>query len=131
MVIIALVMALTMVIGSANAVSAAAPPKGYITITDGVEGVVWLEYGWKHLGVDTYYLYLYESGNPGSMIYASGNYLGPDGVVNRNYDIPLGSINDVDIDVGGDYTALLVLYGKKGTEIATFISNLYTVPVTP
>jgi hypothetical protein len=86
-IMLALVIALTLVIGSASVVSAAPHPKASVIITGfPFDTVVTFNYSWNHLAVDYYYLRVAQASSPSgpwTNIYTSGNYGDHGGNVTR------------------------------------------------
>jgi len=125
LVILALVMALMLVIGSVSTVSAAPPsPTLYITITHKEAGNLTFDYGWSgKAGVYSYFIGVYhDSINPlPHYEWASG------GTFTRRTASQSLSQNLTSITENGNYRINLAVYNRKGDGIG-FISVPFILP---
>jgi hypothetical protein len=121
-IMLALVIALTLVIGSASVVSAAPPAKASVIITGFPFGtLVTFNYSWNHLGVDCYYLLVDQASSPSgpwTNIYTSGNYMAIDGEVVRT-----GQEQGIEDAYSGYYYRVgFNPWGKKDHDLGIFWS---------
>jgi hypothetical protein len=131
LVILALVMALTMVICSAGAVSAAPTPKATITIYDFNAGEVSANVSWNHLGVYQYWFNVYkkvrngELDDPTAWDCTAGpfQYGVPNPPPLRTLAITSHTLPNSTIEVGYYYKIAMEVYGRDQRLIKTFWSE--------
>jgi hypothetical protein len=129
--VLALIMVLVLVPVTASTVSAAPTPKCSINITNVYSGYLSCNLSWNKLRVDWFDFEVFKKLNSSSspeLVYTSGNYYGPDGIVDKVLS-GWTTLDDADIDTvaGHSYMVQINLYGLRDRLIGSFVSPYYTV----
>lgn len=130
LIILAMVMALTMVIGSAGTVGAARREKFTVNVTDVTVGAINFTYEWKGLGVEHGHVFVQKytaSPTTAINIYNDFEWWGPDGIVTRR-ESGSGRIETGAIVHNAHYRVGYTLYGKRERILGTYYSDWVYFP---